>query len=241
MHEQVELFDKTLLNIFHNFIPNKIILCDDKNPPWMNDKIKILIKRKNWLFQCQRKSGNLHYASLNSITQDTSNAVNSSKLKYHERLTLNLNDPKTAPKTYWKILRTFVNGTKIPLIPPLLVGNQLVTDFLVKTNLFNDCFSQQCTTVDNDSPIPPNITFATEQKLSTVEFCTDDIVKIIKSLDPNKTHGHNEISIRMIKLRATSIAKPLSILFRNCFENQCFPKEWKKANIVPVHKKMINN
>ena len=26
-----------------------------------------------------------------------------------------------------------------------------------------------------------------------------------------------------------------------CFENQCFPKEWKKANIVPVYKKNIKN
>ena len=108
---------------------------------------------------------------------------------------------------------------------------------MVKANLFNDYFSQQCTTVDNDSSIPPNITFATEQKLSTLEICADDIVKIIKSLDPNKAHGHDEISIRMIKLCATSIAKPLSILFRNCFENQYFPKEWKKVNIVPVHKR----
>ena len=41
----------------------------------------------------------------------------------------------------------------------------------------------------------------------------------------------------MVKLCPTSISKPLSILFRNCFENKCFPKEWKKANIVPVHKK----
>ena len=109
VHEQVELFNKTLLNIFHNFIPNKIILCDDKDPPWMNDEIKNLIKRKNWLFQCQRKSGNLDYASLNYITQDISNGVNSSKLEYRERLALNLDDPKTAPKTYWKILKTFVN------------------------------------------------------------------------------------------------------------------------------------
>ena len=57
--------------------------------------------------------------------------------------------------------------------------------------------------------IPPNITFATEQKLSTLEFSTDDIVKFIKSLNPNKAHGHDEISIRMIKLCATSIAKTL--------------------------------
>ena len=67
--------------------------------------------------------------------------------------------------------------------------------------------------------------------------CIDDIVKIIKSLDPNKAHGHDEISIWMIKLCASSIAKPLSILFSNYFENQCFSKEWKKANIVPVYKK----
>ena len=184
LHEQVELFNKTLLNIFQNSIPNKIVLCDDKDPPWINDRIKNLIKRKNWLFQGQKKSGSLDHASLNSITQDISNAVNSSKLKYHERLALNLNDPKTAPKTYWKILKTFANGTKIPLLPPLLVGNQLVIEFLVKANLFNNYFSQHCTAVDNDSSIPPNITFATEQKLSTLELCTDDIVKIIKSLDP---------------------------------------------------------
>ena len=58
---------------------------------------------------------------------------------------------KNPPKTYSEMLKTFVNGTKITLIPPLLVGNELVTDFLVKANLFNDYFSQQCTTIDNDS------------------------------------------------------------------------------------------
>ena len=86
--------------------------------------------------------------------------------------------------------------------------NKLVTDFLVKTNLFNDYFSQQCTTVDNGSSIPPNKTLATEQKLSTFEFCIDDIIKIIKSLDPNKAYGHHEISLRIIKLCASSITKP---------------------------------
>ena len=79
VHEQVELFNKMLPNIFHNFIPNKIILYDYKDPPWMNEEIKNFIKKKNWLFQCQRKSGKLDYASLNSVTQDISNIVNSSK------------------------------------------------------------------------------------------------------------------------------------------------------------------
>ena len=43
---------KTLLNIFHSFIPNKIILCDDNDIPWLNDAIKNFIKTKNGL-SCQ--------------------------------------------------------------------------------------------------------------------------------------------------------------------------------------------
>ena len=77
----------------------------------MNNEIKTLIKRKNCLFQCQRKSGNLNYASLNSNVI-TSNVINSSKLKYYERLALKLNDPKTAPKTYWKILKKLLIESK---------------------------------------------------------------------------------------------------------------------------------
>ena len=127
--------------------------------------MKKLIKKQNWLFQCQRKSGTLDYASLNSIIQDISNAVNWSKSRYYECPALERNDPKTTPKTYLKILKTSVNGSKIPLIPPLLVGNQFVTDFLVKWNLFSDYFSQQCATEDKGSSILPNITFETVQKL----------------------------------------------------------------------------
>ena len=108
----------------------------------MNDEIKKMIKRKKWLFQNQRKSCNLDFAILNSYTQDISDAITSSKLKCHERIANKLNDSKTSPKTYWKRLKTFINGTKIPLTPPLLVVNQFVSDFLVKVNFFNDYFSK---------------------------------------------------------------------------------------------------
>ena len=136
VHEQVELFNKTLLIIFHNFIPNKIIACDDRSPPWMNDEIKTMIKTKNQLFQSQRKSCKLDFTVLDSLKQDISDAITSSKLKYYEGLANKLNDTKIAPKTYWKILKPFINGTKIPLMLPLLVGNQLVSDFWKKQIYF---------------------------------------------------------------------------------------------------------
>ena len=40
VNEQLYLFKKTMLNIFHKFIPNKNIICNDKDPPWFNKQIK---------------------------------------------------------------------------------------------------------------------------------------------------------------------------------------------------------
>ena len=44
--EKVVIFNKTVLNIFNNFIPHETIVCDDKDPPRFNNKIKTLIQAK---------------------------------------------------------------------------------------------------------------------------------------------------------------------------------------------------
>ena len=40
VHEQVAIFNQTLMNIFSNYVPNKFITIHDKDPPWMNEYIK---------------------------------------------------------------------------------------------------------------------------------------------------------------------------------------------------------
>ena len=50
-------------------------------------------------------------------------------------------------------------------------------------------------------------------------------------------HGNDKISIRMIKICGTSICKPLRLIFNHCIDNGIYPCEWKKANVVPIHKK----
>ena len=45
------------------------------------------------------------------------------------------------------------------------------------------------------------------------------------------------MSIRMINICGESILKPLEFIFKLSLENGKFPIEWKKAHVVPVHKR----
>ena len=111
---------------------------------------------KNWVYWTKRKNNDFGIGILSKLSEDLTNAITNSKLAYYRRIASKLNDPNTAPKTYWSILKSFVNGKKIPLIPPILVNDQLVTDFLEKANLFNEFFTQQCNAIENDSTLPNN-------------------------------------------------------------------------------------
>ena len=44
-------------NIFSNFVRNKVITVDDRDPPWINEEIKCKVKSKNKTFQQYLKNG----------------------------------------------------------------------------------------------------------------------------------------------------------------------------------------
>ena len=54
---------------------------------------------------------------------------------------MKLKNPKTSSKTYWSILKTFYNGRKIPVIPPVLKNHKLESDSKIKANYFNNFFA----------------------------------------------------------------------------------------------------
>ena len=151
-----------------------------------------------------------------------------------------LPDPSTPSKSYWSILKTFVNGQKNSVILPLLVNDKFVTNVLEKANLFNDFFSKQCQPVQNNSTLPKSNTYHTENRQNDIIFDNEKLLKILESLHANKAHGYGDISRKMLKLSGLSIMKPLSV-FQNRLKSSIFPDDWNKGNIVPVHKKTVNN
>ena len=47
VNEQVQLFTQATQDIRSNYIPHEITTCDDRNTPWIDEKIKKLVLPKN--------------------------------------------------------------------------------------------------------------------------------------------------------------------------------------------------
>ena len=143
-------------------------------------------------------------------------------------------------KSYWSILKTFYNNKTIPLISPLSVDNNFITDIKTKANIFNKFFAEKCTSLKNDSVLPINQMFLNQLRLDTSDFNKNEILKIIRALNIHKAHGDDDISIRMKQICDRTPIKPLIILFQNLVKYSYYPDIWKRSNIIPVHKKVIN-
>ena len=105
-------------------------------------------------------------------------------------------------KRYWATLRTLWNGKKLPIIPPLLVNNELIIEMEGRANIFNKYLA------------------------SSFNISSEVTFQLIKTLDPNKAHGHDKTSVKMLKLCAPSLCKPVTLLFENCLT---FNRVWHKG------------
>ena len=213
VNKKVDILNECLKNIFHNFIPNRIIKCNYRDPPWMTDVIRSKLKERSYLNKTYYKYGERKsdFEKLIVKTNECTEIISTAKDKYNVKMCEKLNDPITAPKTYWKIINRFLSN-KIPAIPPLLVNEEIISNFSQKASILNNFFASQCTPLQNSSSLP-TFFLRTDETLSTLNISDDDIFAIIKNLNPNKSHGWDNISIRMIKLCGKSIVYPLKLIF----------------------------
>ena len=96
------------MDIFSNFIPNKIVTFNDQDPPWFGEKIKAKIELKNRVYKEYIKNGrpeDLYYL-LQNLTSEISSYISKCKNDYFIRL----DDPSRSIKTYWATLRTLWMG-----------------------------------------------------------------------------------------------------------------------------------
>ena len=87
MEPQVSELNNLLLNIYSSFIPNRTVLCDDKDPPWMINGIRAAIEmKKNAYKEYITLIIHNNYGCLENLTTEHSNLIRDTKTEYHSKL-----------------------------------------------------------------------------------------------------------------------------------------------------------
>ena len=147
---------------------------------------------------------------------------------------------KHDPYKYHKTLKTITGRARDDTIPPLLGPNgDVVTDDLGKATILVDHFATQSTlhVPATFAPPPANVNEPLVPTLERVTTSEQEVLRILNSLDINKSTGPDGLSAKFIKLTAILIAKPLSQLFNKSLSHGIYPNKFKEANVKPIFKK----
>ena len=93
-----------------------------------------------------------------------------------------------------------------------------MTDFRKKADIFNSFCAKQYWLVNSDSSLPSKVIKKTGRSSLFSKIFYGNILQIINKLDSNKSHGYDEISIRMFKKCSSSVCRPLQIIYKSCLD-----------------------
>ena len=214
VNQAVDLFKTLFLSVIARHVPNREITCSDRDAPWITDDVKKAIKRKRRVYRryVQRGRKPEGWARVKQVKNDATKMITDAKNKYYSWVGEKFCDPNVGIKTYWKTLHKIINKKQDMNIPPILLNGVFITNFQSKANLFNEFFVQQCSILQTGSVLR-HIDYNTNVRKFSVSINEAKIISIIRKLSPNKARGCDNISICMLKIYDTVIARPLKIIY----------------------------
>ena len=146
VNKKKDLFNKNIKNIIRNYIPHETITCDDRgaskdiNPPFKS--------------YCQNKKDIFSVHQFKLVQSMVKSLIEKSKSNYYYAcLSKKLSDPTTSLKSYWSILKAFLNDKKIPCISPLLHNDKFITSFKQTVEIFNRFFANHYSLTNTNSDL----------------------------------------------------------------------------------------
>jgi hypothetical protein len=233
-----QTWTNTLINIARECIPNKMVTVRPWDKPFYNGYLRRLRRAKDRAH---------HLAKYDNTTEAWEmfrrhrtyyfSEIRRLKLETHNKLLANMVQANVSnPRKWWEFYKKLLRGQH-PSVPALCVDNQTISDDIDKAQAFNDYFIE-CSTLDESMANLPNTYPAlTQDKLEDLITEECDIRRCLLKLDPKKAFGPDGVSPRLLKEGANQLAPVLNKLFNKSLSTGIYPKLWKRANVIPIHKK----
>ena len=136
---------------------------------------------------------------------------------------------KINPKRLWAVLKTRSKSRNIPQSVSMATGNLRATADTPEeiADMFNNYFTSVFSASQEDKEDNGVGKFpAAESPFSDIVLHVGEVEAVLKSLDPNKATGPDEIPARILKVSATSIAPSLCKLFNRSLATYRLSGSW---------------
>ena len=228
---QLELFTSTVFFMLNTIAPEKEIKISLDDPPWMNTRIKTIIRQRNREFDKHAKS-----IKWRKLMKKSKAMVKRAKTNFSENFISNLKD--TDPSTWMTRMKklgmaTFENESGGWHFETENKSDQDLTDDMA--NYFSD--------ISKDFPpvnpsllglVPPKADFVSETECCPSEEETFTVLQQAK-----KTSSvPNDFPTTFTKEFLPFLAKPAQIIFVKSITDGIYPTRWKTEFVTP-HPKIL--
>jgi hypothetical protein len=80
-----------------------------------------------------------------------------------------------------------------------------------------------------------------DPSFGALQFTMDEVPSVLLELDVSKGAGPDGIPLLILKNCASTVARPLSLLFNRSLSTCVFPDRWKLSCVTPIFKKNRQN
>ena len=113
-NQQVEPLNEVLLNIYTNFIPNKVKTIRPPEAPWITQNVKNFLRKENHAYGSfvGRGQPNDKLERMQKMISEGGKLIEDAKRNYLLKAGKSLTNPATSRKAYWSLINTVLNKAK---------------------------------------------------------------------------------------------------------------------------------
>jgi len=237
--DQTLALTRHLVTLQSVFVPHEDYTTRPMDQPWFGPHCKAAADNKARAWVSYKRSPTsrnkqLHTAACTRMKRAQKWAI----ARWKEDLRTKLIGQSVGGKSWWSCIKQHQGYAPDDGIPPLdKPDGSVAASSQEKAELLASYFSEKMTVPEPAVP-PPRLSPQTRSRLYNVSISVQEVKKELKSLDVTKAVGPDRISPHTLVNCVDQLATPLAALFQACMAQKIWPKIWKTANVVAIHKKM---
>lgn len=235
LDDAVHFFYEHIKVCINTFVPKVATHKRHNYPIWYSASLIKIIREKSKAHARWKKFKNpLDYSEFRLLRTRQDRVHDACLKRYIREMETKI---KLCPKKFWSYVKSRRRASNYP--GHVTYHDHTFTDGVDICSAFNDFFySVFIPPADHYDvyTLPPassNPAFDTNSIILT----ESDILKALKNLDCSKGAGSDKIPPSFISRCGPALSHPLCLIYNRSLREGTFPRAWKEALIVPIHKK----